>query len=61
MESHLQKFILCFQKCREYGISLSKQMCIYGTFRDDLGFYYFQKKETTISKENTGNSKHATA
>jgi hypothetical protein len=35
-------------------------MCIYGIFKDDLGFYYFQKKETTISKENTSNSKHAT-
>jgi len=23
MESHLQKLILCFQKCKEYGISLN--------------------------------------
>jgi hypothetical protein len=35
-------------------------MCIYGIFRDDLGFYYFQRKETTKSKEDTSNSKHAT-
>jgi hypothetical protein len=36
-------------------------MCIYGIFKDDLGFYYFQKKEITISIENTSNSKHATS
>jgi hypothetical protein len=35
-------------------------MCIYGIFKGDLGFYYFQKMETTGSKENTSNSKHAT-
>jgi hypothetical protein len=35
-------------------------MCIYGIFRDDLGFNCFQKRETTISKEDTSNSKHAT-
>ncbi len=31
--------------------SESKQMCIYGIFKDDFGFYYFHKKETTRSKE----------
>ncbi len=25
----------------------SRQMCIYGIFKDDLGFYYFQGRETT--------------
>ncbi len=35
-------------------------MCIYGIFNDDFGFYCFQRKETTRSKENTSNSKHAT-
>jgi hypothetical protein len=34
-------------------------MCIYGIFKNDLGFYYFQRKETAISKEDTNNSKHA--
>jgi hypothetical protein len=34
-------------------------MCIYGIFRNDLGFYCFQRKETTISKEDTSNSKHS--
>jgi hypothetical protein len=35
-------------------------MCIHGIFKDDIGFYYFQRKETTRSKDNTSNSKHAT-
>jgi hypothetical protein len=26
-------------------------MCIYGIFKDDLGFYCFQRRETTRSKE----------
>jgi hypothetical protein len=26
-------------------------MCIYGIFRGDIGFYYFQRRETTRSKE----------
>ncbi len=38
----------------------SKQMCIYGILRDDVGFYCFQRRETTRSKEDTSNSKHAT-
>ncbi len=35
-------------------------MCIYGLCKDDFGFYCFQRKETTISKKNTSNNKHAT-
>jgi len=35
-------------------------MCIYGIYRDDIRFYCFQRRETTISKKNTSNSKHAT-
>jgi len=27
MESHLQKLKLCFQKCKEYGISLNLDKC----------------------------------
>ncbi len=47
--------------CKEYEISLNrKQLCIYGIFKDDFGFYCFERKETTKSKENTNNSKHAT-
>jgi hypothetical protein len=29
MESHLQKLGLCFQKCREYGISLNLNKCAF--------------------------------
>jgi hypothetical protein len=33
---------------------------MYGIFKYDIGFYCVQKRETTKSKENTNNSKHAT-
>jgi hypothetical protein len=32
MESHLQKFKLCFQKCKEYGISLNPNKCAFMVF-----------------------------
>jgi hypothetical protein len=32
MESHLQKLRLCFQKCREYGISLNLNKCAFVVF-----------------------------
>jgi len=32
MESHLQKLRLCFQKCREYGISLNPNKCAFMVF-----------------------------
>jgi hypothetical protein len=35
-------------------------MCIYDIFKDDPGFYYFQRKETTKSKENISDNKHVT-
>jgi hypothetical protein len=35
-------------------------MCIYGILKDDLGFYYFQRKETTRFKEDISNNKHVT-
>jgi hypothetical protein len=39
MESHLQKLRLCFQKCREYGISLNPNKCAFMVFsRIILGF-----------------------
>jgi hypothetical protein len=37
-----------------------KKMCLYGILKDDIGFYCFQGRETTKSKENTSNRKHAT-
>jgi hypothetical protein len=39
MESHIQKLKLCFQKCREYGISLNLDKCAFMVFsRMILGF-----------------------
>ncbi len=39
MESHLQKLRLCFQKCKEYGISLNLDKCAFMVFsRMILGF-----------------------
>jgi hypothetical protein len=36
---HLQKLILCFQKCKEYGISLNPDKCAFMVFlRTILGF-----------------------
>jgi len=39
MENHLQKLRLCFQKCREYGISLNPNKCAFIVFsKMILGF-----------------------
>jgi hypothetical protein len=35
-------------------------MCIYDIFRGDFVIYYFQRMETTKSKEDVSNNKHAT-
>jgi len=32
MEIHFQKFRLCFQKCKEYGISLNLDKCAFMVF-----------------------------
>ncbi len=32
IESHLQKFKLCFQKCREYGINMNPNKCAFMVF-----------------------------
>jgi hypothetical protein len=32
MESHLMKFKLCFQKCKEYKINLNPKKCAYMVF-----------------------------
>jgi hypothetical protein len=32
MESHLQKFKQCFQKCKEYGISVNPNKCAFMVF-----------------------------
>ncbi len=39
MDSHLQKFKLCFQKCREYDINMNREKCAFMVFsRMILGF-----------------------
>ncbi len=44
MESHLQKLKLCFQKCREYGISLNLDKCAFMVFLGMiLGFIIFKE------------------
>ncbi len=49
-----------FKNLENMGLSKSRQGNIYGIFRDNLGFYCFQRRDTTRSKENTSNNKHAT-
>jgi hypothetical protein len=45
MESHLQKLILCFQKCREYDINLNLEKCAFMVFsRMILGFIISKRK-----------------
>jgi hypothetical protein len=45
MESHLQKFILCFQKCREYGISLNPNKCASMVFSRMILVFIISKKK----------------
>jgi hypothetical protein len=52
MESHLQKFIQCFQKCREYGTSLNPNKCAFMVFaRMILGFIVSKKGNNHIQKK----------
>ncbi len=44
MESHLQKLRLCFQKCREYGISLNLDKCAFMVF-SGMDFSFIISKE----------------
>jgi hypothetical protein len=32
MNIHLEKFILCFQKCKKYGINLNLDKCAFMVF-----------------------------
>jgi hypothetical protein len=44
MDSHLQKFRLCFQKCKEYGISLNLNKWAFMIFRGWYWVLLFPKK-----------------
>jgi hypothetical protein len=44
MDNHLQKFILCFQKCKEYGINMNLNKCAFMVFLEMiLGFIVFKE------------------
>jgi hypothetical protein len=46
MESHLQKIRLCFQKCREYGINLNLDKCVFMVISGMiLGFIISKKRK----------------
>jgi len=47
MESHLQKLRLCFQKCKEHGISLNLDKCAFMIFFTIACILLFPKKEIT--------------
>jgi hypothetical protein len=42
--NHLQKLILCFQKCREYGISLNLDKCALMVF-SSMTLHFIVSKE----------------
>jgi len=52
MESHLQKFKLCFQKCREYDINMNLDKCAFMVFlRMILGFIVSKERKLLDSKK----------
>jgi hypothetical protein len=52
MESHLQKLKLCFQKCKEYDISLNLDKCAFMVFsRMILGFIISKEEKLPYSKK----------
>jgi hypothetical protein len=52
MESHLHKFRLCFQKCREYGTSLNLEKCAFMVFsRMILGFIVSKERKLPYPKK----------
>jgi hypothetical protein len=52
MESHLQKLKLCFQKCRDYGISLNPDKCAFMVFsKMILGFIISKQRKLPNPKK----------
>jgi hypothetical protein len=46
MDNHLHKLILCFQKCKEYGISLNLDKCAFMVFSGMiLGFIISKERK----------------
>jgi hypothetical protein len=52
MSIHLEKIIKCFIKCREYGISLNPEKCVFVVcFGTILGFIVSKERKTPNPKE----------
>jgi hypothetical protein len=51
MESHLQKLRLCFQKCREYGISLNLDKCAFMVFSGMILGLIISKERKLLNPE----------
>ncbi len=52
MESHMQKFKLCFQKCRKYGINLNLDKCAFMVFsKMILGFIISKEGKLPYAKK----------
>jgi hypothetical protein len=52
MESHLLKLRLCFQKCKEYGISLNPDKCAFMGFSGMvLGFIVSKERKLPNQKK----------
>ncbi len=52
MDSHLQKFKLCFQKCKEYDITLNPNKCVFMVFsRMILGFIISKERKLPNPKK----------
>jgi hypothetical protein len=67
MDSHLEKLRFCFQKCKEYGISLNLDKCAFMVFsRMILGFIvskegklpYPKKIQTIVNMPTPKNPQH---
>jgi len=52
MDSHLQKLKLCFQKCRQYGITLNPNKCAFMVFLGMiLGFIVSKERKLSYPKK----------
>jgi hypothetical protein len=51
MESHLQKLILFFQKCREYGISLNPNKCAFMVFSRMILCFIISKEGKLLDRK----------
>jgi hypothetical protein len=51
-KTHLAKFLLCFDKCREFGISLNPEKCMFLVYLGViLGYMVFKAKRLSNLKK----------